>query len=195
MTETNNQRKANYKINPIYIERWSPRAYLNKEISDETLNCLFEAARWAPSAANVQPWRFIIARSDTDRAKFLTFINDGNKKWCDKAPVLVAVTSLKNWKVDSDDINPTHGFDTGAAWGFLSLEAIRQGLHTHAMGGFNREKAKEVLEIPDNYDVHAIIAIGYKGEKEMLDESLQQREIPSNRKPIEEFVFEGVFRK
>src|SRR5699024_2012827 len=159
MMEVKEFRKASYDIDPIYVNRWSPRSFLDKEVSDDILYSVFEAARWAPSAANKQPWRFIIAREQADRDKFLSFINEGNVIWCNKAPVLVALLS----KTDNEDggHNPSHAFDTGAAWGFLALEAYRKGLVTHAMGGFDREKAKEVLSIPENYTVHAIVALGY----------------------------------
>lgn len=188
-------RKMEHEIDPIYLERWSPRAFSNKEVPDNVLNSLFEAAKWAPSAANVQPWRFIYAKTDEDRGKFLSFINEGNTIWCKNAPVLVAILSMENWQYDGTDLNPTHAFDTGAAWAYLSLEAIRQGLYSHAMGGFNREKAKQVLNIPDNFSVHAIVAIGYKGSKDDLTEDLKKRETPSARNMIEEFVNEGSFKK
>src|SRR5690625_3772579 len=117
-------RKADYEIDPIYIKRWSPRAFSDRQVTEDVLFSLFEAARWAPSAANIQPWRFVFARSENDRKKFLSFINEGNVIWCNKAPVLVAVISKE--KRDSGQINPTHAFDTGTAWGYLTLEAIRK---------------------------------------------------------------------
>lgn len=185
-------RMASYDIDPIYLKRWSPRSFLNKDVPEDVLYSVFEAARWAPSAANMQPWRFIVARSKADREKFLTFINEGNVAWCDKAPVLVAVVSKMNSERGE---NVTHAFDTGAAWGFLALEAARKGLVTHAMGGFNREQAKEVLHIPENYAIHAIVALGYQGEKEVLQEKFQEREKPSDRNEVGEFLFEGTFRE
>ncbi|MFD2208383.1 nitroreductase family protein [Virgibacillus halophilus] len=187
-------RKTAYQIDPIYTKRWSPRSFLDKEVPNDVLHSLFEAARWAPSAANVQPWRFVFARKDEDREKFISFINESNVVWCKKAPVLVAIIS----KTDEERFggaNPTHSFDTGAAWGFLALEATRKGLITHGMGGFDREKAKEALGIPENYFVNAIVAVGYQGEKELLEESYHEREKPSDRKPIESFVFEGAFQE
>lgn len=192
MIKVESYRQAAYDIDPIYLERWSPRAFSEKDVTEDVLYSLFEAARWAPSASNIQPWRFIFARSEADRKKFLSFINDGNVIWCKHAPVLVAVVSHeKNGERD----NRFHAFDTGAAWGFLALEAARKGLVAHAMGGFNQDKAKEVLNIPDDYTVHAIIAIGYQGEKEMLSESLQAREKPSDRKEIASFISEGTFEE
>lgn len=189
----NKHRQTEYDIDPIYTQRWSSRSFTNEEVPEDVLYSLFEAARWAPSAANAQPWRFIIARTKADRQKFLSFINEGNIIWCDKAPVLVAVVSHTKWKYGGKDDNPTHAFDTGAAWGFLSLEATRKGLVAHGMGGFNRTKAMETLNIPDDYDIHAIIAIGYRGDKQHLTPKLQEREIPSSRKKIEEFLSEGTF--
>ncbi|WP_404454145.1 nitroreductase family protein [Oceanobacillus kapialis] len=192
MTDVNQFRKASYSIDPIYIKRWSPRAFSDQKVSQETLNSLFEAARWAPSAANVQPWRFVFASDESDKEKFLSFINEGNVAWCKNAPVLIAIISkVKEERFGGN--NPAHAFDTGTAWGFLALEAARKGLITHAMGGFNKEKAKDVLAIPDAYQVHAIVALGYQGEKESLEEAYQNREVPSNRNEVESFVSEGTF--
>lgn len=189
---TNEFRTASHDIDPIYVQRWSPRSFLDKEVPEEVLLSVFEAARWAPSAANLQPWHFVVARNDDDRAAFHSFINTGNVEWCKKAPVLIAVTS----KMDSERFgdNVTHAFDTGAAWGYLALEASRKGLITHGMGGFDREKAKKVLQIPDNYAIHAIIALGYQGNKEQLDEKFLAREKPSARKEVETFISEGIFK-
>ncbi|MBO1005541.1 nitroreductase family protein [Pseudogracilibacillus auburnensis] len=185
-------RTADYPIDPIYIKRWSPRSFSTKEVEQEKLNSLFEAARWAPSAANWQPWRFIFAKSNEDRKKFLSFLYEGNVEWCKNAPAFVAIAS-KTTRNEAGDPNIAHTFDTGTAWGYLSLEANRQGLITHGMGGFDRGKAKEVLHIPDEYDIHAIIAIGYHNPQGELSEKNKEREIPSNRHPIEKFVFEGKF--
>jgi nitroreductase len=194
MTDVNQFRKTRYDIDPIYIKRWSPRSFSNQKVSEEVLSSVFEAARWAPSAANVQPWRFVFASSGQDKEIFLSFINEGNVVWCKNAPVLIAVIS----KMEEERFggnNPAHAFDTGTAWGFLSLEAARKGLITHAMGGFNKEKAKEALSIPDGYQVHAIVALGYQGEKSSLEEAYQKREVPSPRNEVETFVSEGVFRE
>lgn len=186
-------RTASHDIDPIYLQRWSPRSFLNKEVPDNVLHSIFEAARWAPSAANMQPWHFVVARNNEDRAKFLSFVNESNVAWCKKAPVLIAITS----KMDSERFgdNITHAFDTGAAWGYLALEATRKGLITHGMGGFDRDKAREVLQVPENYAIQAIIALGYKGEKEILEEKFHEREKPSNRKEVDEFISEGIFAK
>ncbi|MCM3387824.1 nitroreductase family protein [Ureibacillus chungkukjangi] len=179
-------RQSEHDVDPIYLNRWSPRSFSEKEVPEDVLMRVFEAARWAPSAINLQPWRFIIARSEEDRAKFNSFILDGNRRWCEKAPVLAVLIS------DKED--PVHAFDSGTAWGFLALQAAKEGLVTHAMGGYEKDKAREVLNIPDNFDLQIVIAIGYQGEKEALPEDLQGREQPSTRRPLNETIFEGTFK-
>ncbi|WP_198663178.1 MULTISPECIES: nitroreductase family protein [Paraliobacillus] len=182
-----NSRKADYPIHPQFVNRWSPRSFLDKEVPEELLYSTLEAARWAPSSGNSQPWRFIIARNDADRAKFHRFIMDGNRTWCEQAPVLILLLS--------DQTGGAHTFDAGTAWGYLALQAAENGLSTHAMGGFDKEKAREVLGIPATYDLHAVIALGYQGEKEALSAVLQERETPSPRRPLSETVYEGTFKE
>ena len=191
---TISNRKANHEINPIYTKRWSPRAFSSKKVEREKLDSVFEAARWAPSASNNQPWHYIFAESDEDKERFLSFILPGNTSWCVDAPILIAAVSKKT--VDRSDKvqeNKWHAFDTGTSWGFLALEAFRQGLVTHAMGGFKQEEAKGALQLTDDYEVQAMIALGYQGETADLTEELQEREVVSDRKEIESFVSEGLF--
>lgn len=185
-------RQADYNISAQFINRWSPRSFLEKEIPDDVLMRLFEAARWAPSANNLQPWRFIVARTKEDKEIFYSFIRPSNLVWCKKAPVLAMIVSEK---VSERGDNKWHAFDTGAAWGFLALEAHNQGLVTHAIGGLDAEKAREVLHIPMEYEVQAVIAIGYQGDKAALPPELQEREQPNQRRPLQESIFEGVFGK
>lgn len=194
MTTKMLHRKADHAIDPVYLERWSPRAFSTRPVEEEKLNSIFEAARWAPSANNLQPWRFIVGQTEEERKAFLSVLFEGNVAWCERVPVFVAVVS-KTTVNEEGDKNPFYSFDTGAAWGFLALEAYRQGLITHGMGGFDREKAREVLNIPDEYDIEAIIAVGYHDPEAPLPEQLQEREKPSARKPIEEFVFKGSFKE
>lgn len=183
-------RQPTYEIDPVFLNRWSPRSFLEKEVPDDVLFGIFEAARWAPSAFNLQPWRFIIARTKEDREKFYPFIGEFNRTWCEKAPVLTLVIS----KVTTDNgNNPSHSFDTGAAWGYLSLEATKKGLITHPMTGFDFDKAREILNIPEEYSINALIAIGYQGDKNALPEALQEREQPSSRRPLKESLLEGGF--
>lgn len=183
-------RKPDYDIDPVYVNRWSPRSFLDKEVPDDVLFSLFEAARWAPSAYNLQPWRFIVARTPEERETFYPFISEFNLKWCQSAPVLVLILSQK---VTDKGENPSHAFDTGAAWGFLALEAVRKGLMTHPMTGFDFAKARDVLGIPDEYDIQALVAIGYQGPRERLPQELQAREQPSPRMPVQELLHAGVF--
>ncbi|MCT2534616.1 nitroreductase family protein [Aquibacillus koreensis] len=179
-------RKADHDIDPIFLNRWSPRSFLDKEVPEDKLFSIVEAARWAPSSMNKQPWRFILARTKEDRERFHAFIMDGNLKWCKTAPAYMLIISEKN--------GPTHAFDTGTAWGYLALQAAHHGLITHAMGGFHKDKAREMLQIPEDYDLHAVVAIGYQGEKLTLPEDIQEREKPSDRRALTETVIEGTFK-
>jgi nitroreductase len=190
-SEVENHRKADYEVDSIFLNRWSPRSFLTKKVSDEILLSVFEAARWAPSGSNLQPWRFILARTQEEREQFYEFINEGNREWCEKAPVLTLVFSHK--LTPKGTHNRSHTFDAGTAWGYLALQASQLGLITHAMGGFDPEKAREILQIPEDYELHAVIAIGYRGEANTLSEAQQQREKPSVRKSINEFMFNGKY--
>ena len=185
-TEVKQVRTTTYPIDPIFTDRWSPRSFQEKEVPNDALMSIFEAARWAPSANNTQPWRFIVAKTKEQRENFYTFINEGNLTWCKKAPVLAVLVS--------ENIGRAHSFDAGAAWANLALQATNKGLITHPMGGFDKEKAREVLNIPENYTPHIVIAIGYQDEKEALPEPIQEREKPSDRLPLDEIVFDGTFK-
>ncbi|RLL47051.1 nitroreductase [Oceanobacillus piezotolerans] len=188
-SEVKEYRKAEHSVSPLFLNRWSPRAYSNKKISDDDLYSVIEAAHWAPSSFNDQPWRFIVAKTEEQLKTFHEFLYPFNRAWAEKAPVLVLVASTK--LRENGDINGAHVFDTGTAWGHLAIQATLLGLSTHAMGGFDKEKARSLLNVPDDFDLHAVITIGYRGEKETLDENLQVRENPSSRRPLKEVVFEG----
>lgn len=185
-------RQPDHEINPQFLERWSPRSFSDQEVSEEVLLSLFEAARWAPSGSNNQPWRFIVARTPEQLAKFHSFIVPLNRVWCEKAPVLTLIISHTKSPRGTD--NPSHAFDAGSAWGYLALEANNQGLITHAMGGFEREQAREALQIPAEYELHAVVAIGYRGPANALPENLQEREVPSGRREITELIYAGQFK-
>jgi nitroreductase len=181
-------RATEFPIDPLFTNRWSPRSFLEKEVPEDILFSLFEAAKWAASANNLQPWKFIMARTEQDRKKFHSFILPGNLVWCQKAPVFALILSEKTR--DGKSIR-THAFDTGMASANLALEATNKGLVTHFMGGIDMQLAREVLDIPEQYEIQALLAIGYQGEKESLPEDLQHREKPSGRKELKEIVFEG----
>lgn len=185
-------RTADHPIDQRFLDRWSPRAMDGNPLSEEDLFRLFEAARWAPSSGNGQPWKYLYAIAGTDH--FDTFYNlllPGNQSWCIRAGALIVVLSRK--VSESGRPSPTHSYDTGASWMSFALQASAQGLVAHGMAGFDYEKAREVLEIPDEYHVNAMIAVGYPGNVEQLTEKEQSRETPSNRKSITEFISEGKF--
>ncbi|MBI2176612.1 nitroreductase family protein [Candidatus Woesearchaeota archaeon] len=193
--EVSEKRKTEHEIHPLILGRWSPRAMAGEEISDEELMPLFEAARWAPSSYNNQPWRFIYAkRNSADWQKFLELMGDFNKGWAKNAAVLVVVVSSKDFEHNGKP-SRTHNFDTGAAWENLAIEGTRRGLAVHGMEGFDYEKARIALEIPADYDVECMIAIGKKGRKEDLPKEIQEMEAPSARKPLKDIIMEGKFRK
>lgn len=186
-------RETEYKIDRLFPRRWSPRAMSGAEISDQELMSLFEAARWAPSANNNQPWRFVYAKRNTPEWNiFFNLISDGNKIWCKNAAVLVVIISQMISDYKNKPIK-THSFDTGAAWENLALQGTIMNLVIHGMAGFDYDKAKEKLDVPEEYCVEAMIAIGKPGKKEDLPVNLQEREVPSDRKRVLDFVFRGVF--
>jgi nitroreductase len=191
--EVQKNRSPTFEINSLIINRWSPRSFVDSALSDAELFPLFEAARWAPSSSNSQPWRFIYAKRNSKNWDLLfNLLIDFNKQWCVNASVLVVVISRKNFE-NNEKPSVTYQFDTGAAWANLAIQAVSQGLITHGMAGFDYEKARKDLEIPDDYDVLAMIAIGKRGPKERLSQELQARETPNNRKPLSDLVMEGKF--
>jgi nitroreductase len=188
-------RQSTYKINRLILNRWSSRSMTGEELDDDTIMSLFEAARWAPSSYNNQPWRFIYAKRNTENwNKLFNLLAEANKVWTKNAALLVVLVSRKNFEYN-EKYSITHQYDAGAAWENLALEASSRGLVAHGMQGFDYEKARIDLEIPDNFDVMSMIAIGKKGPKENLPSELQNKEFPNNRKPLNEIVMEGTFRK
>ncbi len=187
------ERKSEYPVDPIFLHRWSPRAMSGEEISEEDLMSLFEAAKWAPSSGNGQPWRFIYARRNTPSWQSLfQLMVEGNQVWAKNASALIVVISRKTF--DNGKPSVTHSYDTGAAWVSIALQGSLKGLVIHGMAGFDYEKARTTLNIPDDYQVEAMAAIGKPGNKDVLPPKLQERETPSDRKKLTEIVFEGMFR-
>ena len=162
-------------------------------ITDDELMALFEAARWAPSSYNNQPWRFIYAKRDTAHWENLFgLMVEFNQSWTHQAAVLIVVVSKKTFDFNGES-SRTHAFDTGAAWENLALEASARGLVAHGMQGFDYDRAHTELNIPEDHEVHAMIAIGKPGKKEELPTALQEKETPSDRRPLSEIVKEGMF--
>lgn len=188
-------RVADHAIDPVYIERWSSRAFSSDTLTFEELAPMFEAARWAPSAFNRQPWRFAVAvRGDQYWEDFVGCLLPFNAVWASKAAALIILSSDKFTTMPGKDEpvrSSSHSFDAGAAWGYLALEATRLGLVSHAMAGFDRSKAATVSGLGDTLQPEVIIAVGYRGNPEDLPEALRARELPSPRKPINATVFHG----
>jgi len=187
-------RRADYPIEPFLIDRWSPRAMSGEEISRQELMRLFEAARWAPSSFNAQQWRALYARRGTEHWQtFFDLLVHANKAWAKNAAVLVVFISRKLFDYN-DEPSVTHSYDAGAAWENFALQGFRQGLVVHGMEGFDYERARKELRIPDEFQVEAMAAVGKPGAKESLPEKLQTRENPNDRRKVSESVFEGPFR-
>lgn len=186
-------RQPDHSIQPLILNRWSPRAMSGETIEDEELMPLFEAARWAPSSYNAQPWRFIFAKRETEHWKPLfELLVEFNQSWAKDAAALVLIISHKVFEHNGKP-SDTHSFDTGAAWENLALEGSARGLVVHGMQGFDYEKAKTVCNIPDDFQVEAMVAIGKPGNKEVLPPELQIKETPSTRKPLRELIMEGKY--
>jgi nitroreductase len=194
---TANSRTADHPIEPIFLERWSPRAFTGEEISEHTLRTMFEAARWAPSSYNSQPWRFLYARRDNAHwDKFLGLLNPFNQSWAKTASAIVFVVSSETMAVPGKDTpvpSHSHSFDAGAAWGYLALQATAMGWQAHGMVGIELERIYTELKVPPGYRVEAAVAIGRQGPKTLLPEALQAREMPSDRKPVTAIALEGGF--
>lgn len=199
MKDISKYRKVKHKIHPLILNRWSPRVMSGEEITDEELCSLFEAARWAPSSYNNQPWLFLYGKKDKNNTAkernfnlFFDLLVDFNKSWAKKAAALILILSKKNF-FHNNKPSKTHSFDTGAAWQNLALQGTYQGLVVHGMEGFDYEKARKDLNIPNDYTIEAMVAVGKKGEKEGLPKEIQEKELPSNRKEIIEIYKEAKF--
>lgn len=191
-----NPRHSDYPISADFLGRWSPGAFTGEGISETELLALFEAARWAPSSFNSQPWRFLYARRDTPAwPTFLGLLNSFNQSWAKNAAALIVVASNSVMTSPSGETSPqySHSFDTGAAWMSLALEAYRKGWFAHAMVGFDIPRTAVELHVPPTFRVEAAIAIGRRGDKTLLPESLQARETPNGRNPLTAIAFEGGF--
>jgi nitroreductase len=182
-----------FPVHELIRERWSPRAFADKPVPQNILSSIFEAARWAPSSNNEQPWAYLVAAKD-DKAgfeKMLSVLVEFNVNWAKGAPVLaIAVAELAFAKNNAPNRNAQ--YDTGAASAMLSVEATSQGLAVHQMAGFDQEKARLVFGIPTGWEAIAALAIGYPGDPASLPQPLKDREMaPRTRKPIAEFVMAG----
>ena len=182
-------RYFDYPVMDDIQKRWSPRAFdPTKTVADEDLYALLEAARYAPSCFNEQPWRFILAKDEGIKEQVLGTLTISNQEWASKAPILMVILSKPLFQ-QSGKNNRWHQFDAGTAWGFLALEAQRRGLITHAMGGFSVDAMREAFHIPEDISIMAVVAIGYMGQLETLSEKNREKEKPGNRKSIAELLY------
>ncbi|WP_227309647.1 nitroreductase family protein [Acidisoma cellulosilyticum] len=194
---SSNSRTTDYEINPVFLDRWSPRAFTGEEISETDLLLLLDAARWAPSSYNSQPWRFLYARKGTAHwDKLFGLLNPFNQSWVQHASALVIVVSNSTMLPPGAEKrvpSHSHSFDAGAAWGYLALQASMSGWAAHGMVGFDFARAFTELNVPEGYRVEAAVAIGRKGDKSILPPQLAEREAPSPRLALSEIAMEGGF--
>lgn len=181
-------------VDPLFLNRWSPRAMTGESLPEDEFRPLFEAARWAPSAFNNQHWRFVYAtREDEAFETFLDLLNDANRSWAADAGVLVAIFSKRTLEHNGEEAT-TRSFDAGAAWQNLALEGARRGLAVHPMAGFDWGSIHDALDVPaEEFDAEAMVAIGERADPETLPEELQEREQPSDRKDLDEILHQGRF--
>ena len=197
MTDTS-IRKTDHEIAEVFTQRWSPRAFDCSEIAEADLLRLFEAARWAPSAFNVQPWRFLYAlRGGPDWERFLDLLVPFNRSWAANSSAIVFILSDQFTRDDGGapkDEFYSHAFDAGAAWGQFALQAVHDGLHTHGIAGLDYERARDELCIPEGYRIEMAVAVGRSCDPAgVLPDILIEREKPSDRLPVSQIAFAGSF--
>lgn len=193
---SSNTRDSEFPIDTFFLDRWSPRAFTEETMDQETILTILDAAHWAPSSGNNQPWRFIYGvRGTPSFDTILDILSPGNQRWAKNAAALLIVVS-KTYRVAHDGEHKpayTHSYDTGAAWFSVICQAMKLGYHAHGMEGFDKDKAIEVLGLPEGYRPEAAAAIGRIADKSTLPDDLAEREVPSKRKPVSEIAFDGKF--
>jgi nitroreductase len=199
MQEAKNMNKVantDYPIHDLLKNRWSPRAFSTQPVEPEKLWSLFEAARWAPSSGNLQPWSFIVT-SQADfgsNEKLLGTLAKSNQEWAKSAPILVLAIARREREPDKPNIWAT--YDLGQAVAHLSVQASAMGLSIRQIGGFDRGKAGELFELPVGFDPITVIAIGYSGDPIILPDGLREQELGTRaRRPLLEFVFSGAWKE
>lgn len=188
--------KNDYDIHHIIRERWSPRAFAKTPVEKQKLQSLFEAARWAASAFNEQPWRFFVGQNgDETYQKILETLVPWNQQWAGKAPVLV-LNMAKKTHAHNQKPNLTFAYDLGQAVAFMNLEAVNQGLISHQMSGFSADKAAGLFAIPEDYQAISVTAFGYYGDPDTLPEDMAKSEQEERtRKALNKLVFSTTFEQ
>jgi nitroreductase len=185
-------------VDELFRARWSPRSFSSRAVSNEDLEAILDAGRWAASSYNEQPWRFVVA-TKADPAAYaalLSILVPFNQEWAKSAPVLILTAAHKNFS-HSGKPNYYALHDTGAALAQMMLQATALGLHAHGMAGFDHAKARELLAIPHDFEIGAVLAIGYLGSPDQLpNDQMKQQEVAARvRKPLSELAFSGRWGK
>jgi nitroreductase len=182
-------------VDSSFVDRWSPRSFHPEPVDPDAVQALFEAARWSPSASNLQPWLFVYADNDETLERVRPIVRDGNRRWSDRAPLLVFIFARRN-NPKTGEPNRLAAFDTGAAWMALALQAAKLGLHTHAMGGIHPDRAHAILGVPEGeYECLCGVAIGKRAPAEHLPDDLRAREAPNERNSRDTIAHRGAYRQ
>lgn len=193
MIKGSEKRHPQHPVDSLFVDRWSPRAMSGEEVSEQELMTLFEAARWAPSSFNAQPWRMLYARRNTSHwPVFFGLLGERNQAWVQHAGALVLFVSSRMNETTKEP-SRTHSFDAGAAWENFALQGSLLGLAVHGMQGFDYERARRELQVPESYAVEMMAAVGRPGSPDTLPEPLRARESPNDRRPLAQTICEGKF--
>lgn len=184
-------------LHPVLADRWSTRAFADLPVDADAISALLEAARWAPSAMNAQPWRFLVGQRtasgpDATWQAIYDTLAEGNRVWADRAPVLIlAVTQTTN---EDGSPRPVAAYELGLAVSQLTTQAHADGLHVHQMGGFDAAAARRALGVPAEFTPYVVIAVGRRGSDEHLPAFLRDREAaPRERRPLSDLAFAGTW--
>lgn len=189
--------KVNFSLHQPLRERWSSRAFSDEPVNPEIIGSLLEAARWAPSSMNAQPWRFVVAAKDRSEAynRLFESLSEKNQQWAGKAPVLILVVSKTGFDGEYGQ-NSYAEYDTGQAIAYLTIQATTLGLNLHQMGGFSKEQIRTALDLPDGYEPMTITAVGYPGDPDELPSPFREREkSPRSRLPLNEIASYGEWER
>jgi nitroreductase len=190
--DSKNSRVAGASVEPMFTDRWSSKAFTDQKLTDDQIASLFEAAHWAPSAGNRQPWVFVYATDGPQREKFNSLLSEGNARYSPKAAMLILVFA-RTADAEGNKIR-TGQFDTGAAWMSLALQANRMGLNTRAMGGIDLDAAYDVAGVPrEQFETICAINVGYRGTDNDLHPRMVKENFANSRKDVSEIAFEGRY--